>query len=137
MRVSRNARPSPVPARGRLMAPAGTVDLSLPDYATLVGRAGVDPDADAARVASAQPGEVRRTGEVFGRAGGEMDAAFAAGVGAQASIGAAFTNGAAPVLDRATHLANLPAGFGDAGTRLAGTSRRLWSGRFLSTRIPI
>ena len=29
------------------------------------------------------------------------------------------------MLDRATHVGNLPAGFGDAGARLAGTSRRV------------
>ena len=108
-----------------MTAPAGVVDLSLPDYATLVARAGVNPDAEAARVASAAPADVRGAGTAFGRAGGELDSAFTASMGAQGSIGAAFTNGGAPVLDRATHLANLPPGFGDAGTRLAGTSGRL------------
>ena len=108
-----------------MTAPAGVVDLSLPDYATLVARAGVNPDAEAARVASAAPAAVRGAGTAFGRAGGELDSAFTASMGAQGSIGAAFTNGGAPVLDRGTHVANLPAGFGDAGTRLAGTSGRL------------
>ncbi len=108
-----------------MTAPAGVVDLSLPDYATLVARAGVNPDAEAARVASAAPADVRGAGTAFGRAGGELDSAFTASMGAQGSIGAAFTNGGAPVLDRGTHVANLPAGFGDAGTRLAGTSGRL------------
>jgi Hydrolase N-terminal helical domain len=104
---------------------AGVVDLSLPDYATLVARAGMNPDAEAARVASAAPADVRGAGTAFGRAGGELDSAFTASMGAQGSIGAAFTNGGAPVLDRGTHVANLPPGFGDAGTRLAGTSGRL------------
>ena len=108
-----------------MTAPAGVVDLSLPDYATLVARAGVNPDAEAARVASAAPADVRGAGTAFGRAGGELDSAFTASMGAQGSIGAAFTNGGAPVLDRGTHVANLPAGFGDAGTRLAWTSGRL------------
>ena len=108
-----------------MTAPAGVVDLSLPDYATLVARAGMNPDAEAARVASAAPADVRGAGTAFGRAGGELDSAFTASMGAQGSIGAAFTNGGAPVLDRGTHVANLPPGFGDAGTRLAGTSGRL------------
>ena len=83
-----------------MTAPAGVVDLSLPDYATLVARAGMNPDAEAARVASAAPADVRGAGTAFGRAGGELDSAFTASMGAQGSIGAAFTNGGAPVLDR-------------------------------------
>ena len=117
-----------------MTAPAGVVDLSLPDYATLVARAGMNPDAEAARVASAAPADVRGAGTAFGRAGGELDSAFTASMGAQGSIGAAFTNGGAPVLDRGTHVANLPPGFGDAGTRLArdlgpADRRRRGSGR--------
>ena len=61
-----------------MTAPAGVVDLSLPDYATLVARAGVNPDAEAARVASAAPADVRGAGTAFGRAGGELDTAFTA-----------------------------------------------------------
>ena len=58
-----------------MTAPAGVVDLSLPDYATLVARAGVNPDAEAARLASAAPADVRGAGTAFGRAGGELDSA--------------------------------------------------------------
>ena len=71
-----------------MTAPAGVVDLSLPDYATLVARAGMNPDAEAARVASAAPADVRGAGTAFGRAGGELDSAFTASMGAQGSIGA-------------------------------------------------
>jgi Domain of unknown function (DUF6531) len=106
-------------------APAGTVDLSLPDYPTLVARAGVDPRAEAQRVASADPGTVAGAGAGFGRAGGEMDAARGQSMGAADTVGGAFTNNGAPVLARATHIGNLPPEFRDAGTRLAGASRRL------------
>ena len=58
-------------------APARVVDLSLPDYATLVARAGVNPDAEAARVGSADPGVVSAAGGALGRAGGEFDTAWA------------------------------------------------------------
>src|SRR6185369_12355117 len=59
------------------------------------------------------------------RAGGEMDASYTRSLGAADALGRALTNDGAPVLDRATHVANLPQGFGDAGARLAGTSRRV------------
>ena len=108
-----------------MTAPAGVVDLSLPDYPTLVARAGVDPRAEAARVAGADPGTVAGAGALLGRAGGEMDGAYTRSLGAADTLGRAFTNAGAPVLDRATHVGNLPAGFGDAGARLAGTSRRV------------
>ena len=108
-----------------MTAPAGVVDLSLPDYPTLVARAGVDPRAEAARVAAADPGAVAGAGALLGRAGGEMDGAYTSSLGAADTLGRAFTNDGAPVLDRATHVGNLPAGFGDAGARLAGTSRRV------------
>lgn len=108
-----------------MTAPAGAVDLSLPDYSTLVARAGVDPRTEAARVAAADPGAVDGAAALLGRAAGEMDTAYTRSLGAAGTLGTAFTNGGAPVLDRATHLANLPAGFGDAGARLAGTSRRV------------
>ena len=108
-----------------MTAPAGVVDLSLPDYPTLVARAGVDPRAEAARVAAADPATVAGTGGLLGRAGGEMDASYTRSLGAADALGRAFTNDGAPVLDRATHVANLPQGFGDAGARLAGTSRRV------------
>ena len=52
-----------------------------------------------------------------------MDASLRS-LGAADTLGRAFTNDGAPVLDRAT-VGNLPAGFGDAGARLAGTSRRV------------
>ena len=108
-----------------MTAPAGVVDLSLPDYPTLVARAGVDPRAEAARVAAADPGAVAGAGALLGRAGGEMDGAYTGSLGAADTLGRAFTNDGAPVLDRATHVGNLPAGFADAGARLAGTSRRV------------
>jgi RHS repeat-associated protein len=108
-----------------LTQPAGVVDLSLPDYRTLVARAGVDPDAESARVAQAVPDQVRGAGLAFGRSGGELDAAWQQSMGAQQTIGQAFTNNGAPVLDRSTHVAGLPAGFEQAGTRLAGASRRM------------
>ena len=108
-----------------MTAPAGTVDLSLPDYPTLVARAGVDPRAEAQRVAAADPGTVAGAGAGLGRAGGEMDTAWTQSMGAADTLGAGFTNNGAPVLDRATHIGNLPPEFRDSGTRLAGASRRL------------
>ena len=48
------------------------VDLSLPDYPTRVARAGVDPRAEALRVAAADPSTVAGAGAGLGRAGGEM-----------------------------------------------------------------
>ncbi|HWM58886.1 MAG TPA: DUF6531 domain-containing protein [Pseudonocardia sp.] len=108
-----------------MTAPAGVVDLSLPDYRTLIARAGVDPDAEASRVAGASPGTVSGAGAAFAGAGGEMDAAWTQSMTAADTLGRAFTNNGAPVLDRGTHVGNLPAEFGDAGTRLAGASRRL------------
>ena len=85
----------------------------------------MDPRAEAARVAGADPGTVAGTGALLGRAGGELDGAWTRSLGAADTLGRAFTNGGAPVLDRATHVGNLPVGFGDAGARLAGTSRRV------------
>ena len=41
-------------------------------------------------------------------------------MGAADTLGAGFTNNGAPVLDRATHIGNLPPEFRDSGTRLAG-----------------
>ncbi len=108
-----------------MTAPAGTVDLSLPDYPTLVARAGVNPDGEAARVANAVASDVSATGVAFRGAGGELDAAWAGSMGAQTAIGEAFVNDGAPVLDRATHLAQLPPEFREAGTRLAAASGRL------------
>jgi len=64
-----------------MTAPAGVVDLSLPDYPTLVARAGVDPRAEAARVAGADPGTVAGAGALLGRAGGEMDGAYTRSLG--------------------------------------------------------
>src|SRR4051794_3311612 len=98
-----------------MSSPTGVVDLSLPDYATLIARAGVDPDAEAARVSSASPDAVARAGTAFGRAGGELDGAFVRSTGAASTVGAAFVNDGAAVYDRGTHLRNLPAGFGEAG----------------------
>ena len=54
-----------------------------------------------------------------------MDAAWTQSMGAADTLGPGFTNDGAPVLDRATHIGNLPPEFRDAGTRLAGASRRL------------
>ena len=85
-----------------MTAPAGVVDLSLPDYPTLVARTGVDPRAEAARVAGADPGTVAGAGALLGRAGGEMDGAYTRSMGAADTLGRAFTNAGAPVLDRAT-----------------------------------
>src|SRR5688500_14447459 len=99
---------------------AGVVDLSLPDYATLVARAGVDPDAEAARVSGAGPDAVSRASATLQRAGGEFDGAYARSLAAASTVGGAFVNSGAAVYDRGTHLGNLPAGFGDAGSRLAG-----------------
>ena len=108
------------------MSPAaGTVDLRLPDYPTLVARAGVDPRLEARRVADADPAAVAGVSSAFGRAGGEMDTAWTQSMGAADTLGRGFTNDGTAVLDRATHVANLPREFGDAGTRLAGASRRL------------
>ena len=92
-----------------MTAPAGVVDLSLPDYPTLVARAGVNPRAEAARVAGADPGTVAGSGALLGRAGGEMDGAYTRSLGAADTLGRAFTNAGAPVLDRVTHVGNLPA----------------------------
>jgi hypothetical protein len=108
-----------------MTAPAGVVDLSLPDYPTLIARAGVNPDAEAERVARAVPGDVSGAGAAFATAGGEMDASLTSSMGAADAIGQAFTNNGAPALDRATHIGNLPPQFRDAGTRLVDASRRL------------
>ena len=108
-----------------MSSPAGVVDLSLPDYATLVARAGVNPDAEAARVAGASPDAVARASTTFGRAGGELDGAYARSTAAASTLGTAFVNDGVAVYDRGTHLGNMPPGFGEAGTRLAGTSSRL------------
>ena len=108
-----------------MTAPAGTVDLSLPDYPTLVARAGVDPRAEAQRLAAADPGTVAGAGAGLGRAGGEMDTAWTQSMAAADTLGGAFTNNGAAVLDRATHIGSLPPGFRDSGTRLAGAARRL------------
>ena len=101
------------------------VDLSLPDYQMLIAQAGVNPDSEAARVASAAPEVVRGTGAALRSAGGEFDTSWQQSMGAQQALGSAFTNNGAEVLDRATHVANLPPEFRDAGTRLAGASQRL------------
>ena len=108
-----------------MSAPARVVDLSLPDYATLVARAGVNPDAEAARVGSADPGVVSAAGGTLGRAGGEFDTAWARSRNAASTLGGAFVNDGAAVYDRGTHLRNLPAGFGEASSRLTGASRRV------------
>ena len=71
-----------------MTAPAGVVDLSLPDYPTLVARAGVDPRRPA-RVAGADPGTVAGTGGLLGRARGEMDASYTQSLGAADALGPA------------------------------------------------
>jgi hypothetical protein len=85
----------------------------------------VDPDAEAARVEGADPRSVSAAGGAFRRAGGELDGAWQQSTDAATTLGGAFVNDGAAVYDRGTHLGNLPAGFGEAGTRLAGASSRL------------
>jgi hypothetical protein len=102
------------------------VDLSLPDYPVLVARAGINPDSEAARVASAAPEVVRGTGAARS-AGTELDTAWQQSMGAQLAIGSAFTNNGAAVLDRETHVAGLPPrvpGRGDPARRSVAAARR-------------
>ena len=106
-----------------MTAPAGTVDLSLPDYPTLVARAGVDPDAEASAGGRRGPGHrVAGAGAAFAGAGGEMDAAWTQSMGAADTLGQAFTNDGAPVLDRATHI-------GEPAARSSGTPAPGWPAR--------
>jgi len=103
-----------------MTAPAGVIDLSLPDYATLIARAGVNPDAEAQRVTHAVPAVVSGVA-AFANAGGERDAAWSQSMNAQAAIGAAFVNDAAPVLDRSAHLQRIRADWA-ARVAAAGTA---------------
>ena len=105
-------------------APAGVVDLSLPDYPTLVARAGVDPARRRPRVAGADPGTVAGAGAASagpaarwtGPGRGSLGAADTLGAGVHQRRGA----GAGPGDPRRR---TCPRSSGDAGTRLAGTAR--------------
>jgi hypothetical protein len=68
---------------------------------------------------------VSAAGGALGRAGGEFDSAWAHSENAASRLGGAFVNDGAAVYDRGTHLRNMPAGFGEAASRLTGASRRL------------
>lgn len=101
------------------------LDLSLAPYAALVGRAGVDPDAEVRRFDGSDPSVVYGAARTWSTAGRGMEEAWASSWAAQARLAAAYTTDGAPVYDRAAHEAMLPAGFRDAGAQLGLTGHRL------------
>ena len=103
----------------------GQVDLTLPDYATLVARAGVDPEQEQRRVAGASPEAVHAVARSFATAGRGFATARARGDRAAATIGASFTNDGVAVYGVEQHTARLPAGLRSASTRLDESSAEL------------
>ena len=104
---------------------ADQLDLTLPDYATLATRAGVDPDQELRRVATANPEAVQAVARSFATAGQGFTTTRGQGERAAATIGASFTNDGAAVYGVEQHAARLPADFRSASTRLEASSGEL------------
>jgi len=104
---------------------AGQLDLTLPDYATLTARAGVDPAREHRRVATANPEAIQDVARSFGTAGQGFTTTRGQGERAAATIGTSFTNDGAAVYGVEQHAARLPADFRSASTRLEASSGEL------------
>lgn len=107
------------------MSSPEVLDLSLAGYAALVARAGVDPDAEVRRFDGTDPGIVYAASGGFGNAARGMEQAWTSSWDAQAVLAGAYTVDGAPVRDRATHEAALPAGFRGAAEQLELTGNRV------------
>jgi hydrolase family protein len=104
---------------------AGELDLSLPDYATLTARAGVDPDQEYRRVATANPEAIQDVSRTFGTAGQGFATTRRQGDRAAATVGTSFTNDGAAVYGVERHAARLPPDFRSASTRLEASAGEL------------
>ena len=104
---------------------AGQLDLSLPDYATLTVRAGVDPDQEYRRVATANPEAIQDVSRTFGTAGQGFATTRRQGERAAATVGTSFTNDGAAVYGVERHAARLPPDFRSASTRLEASAGEL------------
>lgn len=91
----------------------------------MTARAGVDPDREHRRVATANPEAIQDVARSFGTAGQGFTTTRGQGERAAVTIGTSFTNDGAAVYGVEQHAARLPADFRSASTRLEASSGEL------------